>query len=142
MVTPDPPLDLSSDELLYRQVLVKKAKAMILSQLKLDEEENNTLSGFYKDFYVQISFSELHPLMVLTLAKPFYRQNNIWQLRILSQLNLNSVLGCHVVNENVGCYSFRTTQWLYAELRSECFLELLGRCLEDAAKAFETLTVR
>ena len=64
------PSNLSDSDILRHHQLIEKARRVITSQLDLDLEEDGSLTGFYTGFFLVISFSELHPLMVVTLSKP------------------------------------------------------------------------
>ena len=90
-------------QLAANRARIQKARKLITGLLRLDTEENDALSGFYEDYYLQIDFSEAHPLLMLSLAKPFYVPMNINMYRALNRVNLNSILGSHTVNGDVGC---------------------------------------
>lgn len=93
----------------------------------------------YRDYYLQISFSELHPLMVVCLAKALTHPGTAKQCRIANDLNLRSVLGSHAINDEVGCYSYRATHWLDTELDAKRFYEILDRCVDEADRGFYKL---
>ena len=93
----------------------------------------------YRDYYLQISFSELHPLMVFCLAKALTHPSTHKQCEIANDLNLRSVLGSHAVNDEVGCYSYRATHWLDTELDATRFYEILDRCVDEADRGFYKL---
>ena len=85
---------------------------------------------------LQISFSELHPLMVFCLAKALTHPSTHKQCEITNDLNLRSVLGSHAINDEVGCYSYRATHWLDTELDASRFYEILDRCVDEADRGF------
>ena len=61
------PHHLSNSDILRNHQLVENARSVISSQLELDLEEDGSLTGFYAGFFLAVSFSDLHPLMVVTL---------------------------------------------------------------------------
>ena len=115
--------------------LISRMKRMIASQIRVEEEPDGSLTGFYMDFFLQICFSPLHPLMILALSKPFYLPLNINLYRALNRVNLHSILGSHTVSDEVGCYSFRLTQWLLSPLTEQQFQQMLDRSVSEAQKA-------
>ncbi len=78
---------------------------------------------------------ELHPLMVVCLAKALTQPGTAKQCRIANDLNLRSVLGSHAINDEVGCYSYRATHWLDTELDAKRFYEILDRCVDGKRTA-------
>ena len=70
---------ISQEEQYRRSEIVKQMKKMLASQLQIEAEDEQTLMTNYHDYYLQISFSELHPLMVFCLAKSL-QSTPIWFL--------------------------------------------------------------
>ncbi len=128
-------------QLAANRARIQKARKLITGLLRLDTEENGALSGFYEDYYLQIDFSEAHPLLMLSLAKPFYVPMNINMYRALNRVNLNSILGSHTVNGDVGCYSFRLTQWLFSDLTADQVRMLLDRAVAETEKGIRTISL-
>ena len=62
--------ELPKEELVRRKELSDNTRKMIYSLLDVAAEDETSLMTTYRDFYLQISFSELHPLMVFYLARP------------------------------------------------------------------------
>ncbi|MCL2298915.1 MAG: hypothetical protein FWC27_02060 [Firmicutes bacterium] len=93
----------------------------------------------HEGFYLQISFSELHPLMVLHLARGLEKPGTPKRKARLNDLNLKSVLGSHAINEEVGCFTYRAAHWLEAEITLSRFHEILGRCTEEAQRGYALL---
>ena len=58
---------------------------------------------------------------------------------MVNELNLKSVLGSHAINESVGCYSYRATQWLDTEISPQRYFEMLNRCVDEADRAYQVL---
>lgn len=122
-----------SQEEQYRRIeIVKQMKKMLASQLQIEAEDEQTLMTNYHDYYLQISFSELHPLMVFCLAKSLQKPSTMKQRLLTNELNLRSVLGSHSINDEVGCYSYRATHWLDVVLEPKRFFEMLDRCVDEA----------
>lgn len=101
--------DLSQKEQHRRKEIAEHTRQMLLTELPIDSQDETSIMGRYRDYYLQISFSELHPLMVICLAKALTHPGTAKQCRIANDLNLRSVLGSHAINDEVGCYSYRAT---------------------------------
>lgn len=128
--------DLSQTEQQRRREIAEHTRQMIMSQLHIDSQDETSIMTDYRDYYLQISFSELHPLMVFCLAKALTRPSTYKQCEITNDLNLRSVLGSHAINDEVGCYSYRATHWLDTELEASRFYEILDRCVDEANRGF------
>lgn len=61
--------DLTRAEQVRRTDLAQKARRMILSHMKVEAEDETSLTLDHRGYYMQISFSPLHPLLVVCLAK-------------------------------------------------------------------------
>lgn len=136
-----PQYKLSIAEQRRRREISEHTRNMILSKLDIEEQDESSVMTGYRDYYLQISFSELHPLMVFCLAKKLNHTGGTKQLGIINTLNLKSILGSHSVNKEVGCYSYRATHWLDNCLEASRFFEILDRCVDEADKGYACLTV-
>lgn len=131
-------LELSSEERLRRRSLVNNTRKMICGVLEIISQDEISLMTTYRDFNLQICFSESHPLMVFNLIREIdptkefavFRSNNV---------NLTSLLGIHCVNEYYNWYCFRSTHWLDTEIGQTRFLEILDRCVDEAIKGYHKL---
>ena len=130
---------LTSEEQVRRTDLAQKARRMILSHMSVEAEDETSLTVDYRGYYMQISFSPLHPLLVICLAKAIRNPNGARKRQLVNELNLHSVLGSHAINDDVGCYSYRATHWLDKELTSERFFEILNRCVDEANRGYFSL---
>ena len=126
-------------ELNRRCKLVKNARDMICSVLPIEEGAGQLLISSYREYYLQISFSTMHPLMVICLARQMKYPSTTKQYRQVNELNLQGILGCYVVNDEAGCYAYRATQWLDADLDASRFIEILERCTDEAERGFYKL---
>ena len=61
---------LSKEEKARRKALSDSTRKMICGVLEIVSQDETSIMTTYRDFYLQISFSEVHPLMVFCLAKP------------------------------------------------------------------------
>lgn len=132
--------DLSERERARRREITEHARSMVKSSLAITEQDETSLMTDYCGYFLQISFSDLHPLMVFCLAKGFPHPGASRQKQ-LNEMNLKSILGSHAINDEVGCYSYRATQWLDVELGQERFFEILDRCVDEAARGYRILTM-
>lgn len=131
--------NLTHTEQLRRSEIATHTREMIMAQLHVDAQDETSIMTGYRNYYLQISFSELHPLMVFSLAKALHTPGTAKQRQITNDLNLRSILGSHAINDEVGCYSYRATHWLDHELDSERFYEILDRCVDEADRGFNQL---
>lgn len=128
--------DLSATERQRRKEIVAHTREMIHTQLRIEDEDDTSIMTGYRDYYLQISFSELHPLMVFCLAKALQHPSSGRQRQMTNELNLRSILGSHAINDDVGCYSYCATQWLDAEMDAARFFEILDRCVDEADRGY------
>lgn len=132
--------DLSQGEQQRRREIAEHTRKMILSQLRIESQDETSLMTGYRDYYLQISFSELHPLMVFCLAKALTRPSTPKQRQMTNELNPHSILGSHAINDDVGCYSYRATHWLDTEMEASRFYEILDRCVDEADRGYGKLS--
>ena len=86
-----------------------------------------------------MSFSPLHPLMVICLARAIPIPASVAQFLTTNDMNLHSILGCHTINSATHCYAYRATQWLDTELTQERFMEMLHRCMSEVERGYEII---
>ena len=79
--------------------------------------------------------------MVICLAKAMPYPSSGKQRQMANELNLKSILGSHAINDEVGCYSYRATQWLDNEMEAPRFFEILDRCVDEASRGYHKLAV-
>ena len=130
--------EVKQEELSRRKDLAVHARQMLLDNMSVVAEDETSLMTCYQNFYVQICFSEMHPLLVLYFAREL-EPHRLKDSKTLNALNLKSVLGSHSVNEEAGCYTFRATIWMDTELQSNRFFEIFDRCAEEANRGFRKM---
>jgi hypothetical protein len=107
----------------------------------IESGDDTSLTAYYRGFYLQLSFSELHPLIVFCLAKKIPDTESPKQLATANELNLRSILGSHTLNPEVGCYAYRAVHWLDAKLTRERLFEILERLAGEAQRGYNRLSV-
>lgn len=127
--------ELTQNELVRRKKLSDNTRKLVCSLLEVVAEDESSVMTIYRDFYLQISFSELHPLMVFCLAKQLDGKISTAGARS-NDMNQRSILGSHSVNEEFGCYNYRATHWLETEMNQERFFEILDRCVDEALRGY------
>lgn len=132
------PCELTKEEMIRRKNLADDTRKMICGVLKVIAEDETSVMTAYRDFYLQISFSELHPLMVFCMARPMEGNVPLMKKRF-NEMNLMSVLGSHSINEDAGCYNYRAAHWLDTQMSEARFLEILDRCVDEAVRGFRQL---
>lgn len=130
---------INTKERTRRRELAGQARALVSQTLPIEDADESSLTLGYNGFYLQIAFSELHPLMMIYLARALNRSGTVKDMRLMNDLNLKSVLGSHAVNTEAGCYSYRAVHWLDAELTKHRFLEMLERSFDESARAYHQL---
>jgi len=131
---------ISIQEQARRKAIASHARRLILDNLTVQDTDETSILLHHEEFYLQISFSDLHPLMVLHLARGLDKPATPKRKAQLNNLNLKSVLGSHAINEEVGCYTYRSAQWLETEITLPRFYEILGRCTEEAMRGHALLS--
>lgn len=129
----------SLQEAQRRLDLYQHAREVVLHSLHVEEADDISLMLNYDGFYLQIAFSKRHPLMVFYLARALSRTGTRDDRRLINELNLKSVLGSHALNDQVGCYAYRSAHWLDTKISSTRFLEMLDRCTDEARRGYFSL---
>lgn len=132
--------ELTKEEQLRRKDIADHTRQMVLNQMMVESQDETSLITGYRDYYLQLSFSVLHPLMVICFAKALHNTQSIHKKELVNELNLESVLGSHAINEAVGCYSYRATQWLDSDISPQRYFEMLERCADEADRAYQKLS--
>lgn len=130
---------INTPERVRRKELAGQARTLITQIMPVEDADETSLILGYEGFYLQIAFSELHPLMVFYLAKSLERPGSRKVSQLINEINLKSVLGSHAVNTEAGCYSYRTAHWLDTELTKLRFFEMLERSAYEADWAYSQL---
>lgn len=126
------------NELQRRQGLIERSRMMICNYLGVFSQDETSVMTEFHDFFVQISFTSVHPLITIFFVR---RVNKIHlgMLEIANRMNLTTVLGSHAVNDTADCYTYRATLWLDADLSEHRFQEILDRCIDEASRAFHAI---
>lgn len=131
--------ELTPEVIAERKALANHAKECIKNQMHIDAEDEQSLMTTYRDFYLQISFTELHPLMVICFIRKLEPASATLLHQRANEMNLKGVLGCHTVNDSFSFYHYRTAHWLDAPLTKERFCEILTRCADEAIRGYSYL---
>ena len=121
-----------------KRVAIIVSRFVTGSAQSFNQQTNVDLSNKY-GWYMQVSFSPLHPLMVICLARAIPTPATVAQYLDTNDMNLHSILGCHTINNDTGSYAYRATQWLDTELNRERFMEILSRCMGEAERAYKKI---
>ena len=133
--------DMSMTEMQRRRELIKYARNLLTEEMPIEAQDESSVMFSYRGFYLQVSFSELHPLMVFCLAKGLNKPLKQTKFQAINDLNLKSVLGSHAVNNEIGCYSYRATHWLDVQLDVKRIREILDRCVDEAQRGYQKVAV-
>ena len=130
---------LSEKDKKTRYKIAADTRAMIAKALCIEDQDESSLMMIYEGYYLQISFTQVHPLIVIYFAKAVEQPITQEKIQAVNELNNKGVLGGHALNKRLGCYSYRATNWLDHELTKERFFEILNRCLEDANHGYRII---
>lgn len=131
--------NLSQQEQERRRNISLKTREMVETLLDVEQSDDTSIMLNYNDFYLQLSFSQAHPLLVIYLAHGLPHEMTAQDACRINEINLRSVLGSHAINNQVGCYSYRATHWLDVPLHKKRFLEILNRSIDEANRGYALL---
>lgn len=123
------------DERKSHKDIITQIRQMIMNHYIVEDADENTLFFQCQGFYLQISFTDRHPLMCFQFVRELTVKTEAAVLQTNS-LNLRSVLGTHAVNCDIGCYIYRTVHWLECPLLPTRFSEILQRCTDEANRGY------
>ena len=123
----------------HRRELAIQARNMIASSMPIVEEDDDSLMTTYNDFFVLFSFSEVHPLIMISLIRGINACHDE-AVEACNRMNLTSVHGSHAINNEVACYTYRSTHWLDTELDKTRFFEILNRCIDEANRCYQIIS--
>lgn len=126
------------EEILHRKDRACHARNLVMESMKIEAVEDGAMMTRLHNFFLQISFSEFHPLMVFCFARPMTNINEDVK-QSLNEMNIKSIYGTHAVNEQANCYLYRATYWLDGELDRNRLFEIMDRFSEEAHKGFLTI---
>lgn len=126
-------------EVKHRQDLARKARKMIASSMDIMDEDEFSLITYYCDFHVLFTFSEIHPLIMISLVRKVGAVGSD-AVNICNKMNLTSIHGAHAINQDSAYYVSRSSHWLDAELQKERFFEILNRCVDEASRCYQLLS--
>lgn len=125
-------------EIQRRKQLAEQAMELIKTFLPCESEEPYCIVASYKGFFLQVTISDVHPLIVFCFVRAI-PENSEFRLEKANETNLSCILGCHCINQEAGCYTYRTTTWLDNELSRARLVEILDRSIEEADRGYINL---
>lgn len=129
----------SMADMLQRRERICQARNLVMECMKIEAMEDGAMMTRFQNFFLQISFSELHPLMIFCFARPLGR-NVEEECNCLNNLNLKSIYGSHAIDVQTNCYIYRATYWMDADPNRNRLHEILERLSEEAHKGFLSMT--
>lgn len=126
------------DERMSHKDIITQIRQMIMNHYIVEDADENTLFFRHMGFYLQISFTDRHPLMCFQFVREITAKTEAAALRA-NTLNLGSVLGTHAVNCDIGCYIYRNVYWLECPLPPVRFSEILQRCTDEANRGYMSI---
>lgn len=105
--------------------IIEGIKTMIrFSADVIVENESKMVLGF-RDYLVEIFFSNIQPLMVIRLVKSIKIPDCYEIYKIANDLNKDCIYGCHCFDIQKKRYYFQSTHWLQGVLSSKTLYEML-----------------
>jgi len=122
-----------------RRFLATRAWELLHLCLVVDARNETSVMALYRGHYLHIGFDMDRGIMTIHLVKTLQYPNNDIKRKLLNHLNTDSVLGSHAIQDEMGCYIYRSVFWLENELTSQRLLEVLDCCIEEADQGIELL---
>ena len=104
--------ELTKEEQVRRSTLANNARDMIRANMTVEAEDETSMTLDYRGYYMQISFSPLHPLLVMCLAKAIRNPGGTRTQQRINELNLHSVLGSHAINNDAAIPIAQRIGWI------------------------------
>lgn len=111
----------------HGKTIVESSKSMLRQTADILGENETTMIVRFRDYLVEVFFSEMHPLIVIKLVKIIDFQTDIDDYLIINKLNNESIYGMHSFDIEKKRYCFKATQWLENTLSSKMFYEMLNQ---------------
>lgn len=113
----------------------------MVSRVMGAEVLDNAVVSSYKDFTVQVTFDTTRPLVLVRMAK-MIPSNVKYTEGILNGLNMESCIGCHLIQHLKGkmdFYTFKFPCWFGPGVGDDAFSNALEQSYSEAQRAYSTL---
>lgn len=116
--------------------IVEDNKLMLRCSADIIGENDSKMVLKFRDYFVEVYFSNIHPLMVIRLVKFIDIPDCYDVLKIANDLNKDCLYGFHCYDYDVEKkrYYFQTVQWLDCVLSYASFFERLEIYAREAEK--------
>lgn len=117
-------------------------KNMVSRILNADVFDDTVVSS-YKEFTIQVTFDKNSPLVLVRMAK-MIPSNAKYTEGVLNELNLESCIGCHLIQplkENMNFYTFKFPCWFGKCSGDNEFTDALERGYSEAQRAYNALVI-
>ena len=131
-------MTLTPTEIGHRKEIACQAFELIKRNLPIESADEQCLITTYRNFYLQISISDVHPLIVFCFVRAVPKED-YFPFHKINEMNLACLYGCHCLDADAQCYAYRAIHWLDCELSMERLMEILDRCAEEAMRGYEKL---
>lgn len=126
----------------HGKTIVETSKSVLRQTAVVLGENETTMVLQFRDYLVEVFFSEMHPLVVIKLVKIIDFQTDIDDYLIINKLNNDSIYGLHSFDIEKKRYCFKATQWLDSALSSKMFYEMLNQYDGEVQKFLDAFTKR
>lgn len=116
------------------KIIVEGNRKMISRSAEVVGENETKMVLNFRDYVVEIFFSDIQPLMVIRLVKFLEIPVSYELYKIANDLTKDCVYGSHCFDREKNRYYFQATQWLDGVLSSKIFYEMLKRYDAEAQK--------
>lgn len=113
----------------------------MVSRILGAEVLDNAVVSSYKDFTIQVTFDTNSPLVLVRMAK-LIPSNVKYTEGTLNGLNMESCIGCHLIQRlkgNMDFYTFKFPCWFGPGVGDNEFSKSLEQGCSEAQRAYSTL---
>lgn len=119
--------------------IIEANKTMLRQTVKVIGEDDNKMIIGFRDFFVEIFFSSMHPLMVIRFVKFLEVDVDFEGFIVANNMNKDCIYGSHSFDREKRRYYFQATQWLDGVLSSKLLYDMFKRYDAEATKFLEKI---
>ncbi len=121
--------------------IIEQTPKMIGNSFKYVIKDDNTIMTVYQDIILQIHFSKVYSLMLITFMKYMDDEIECGQVGVINKVNFHSILGCHIVRSELPSpYFYCITQWFEVPMSRVMLFCMLVRFSEETKKGSSKLS--
>lgn len=119
---------------------IQHARALIASNYPVCRADEESLCIEFGDFYLDVEFEDHDiPIMILSVNRELYGPMSHRRQRNINRMNLENMLGQHVVDDILGHYLYRLPYLLESPLELPRLDTMVGFCYTEALRGYDRL---